>query len=709
MHKKITVYCLVFVLLLLTAFSVSAKTPDSYTRVDSADGSRELRLSRETYIANRKIFADSLGVDVPFEGITDIFSCDDGSILLLCGNESRLYRIDKDLMTASEVMITKNSEETIDYKDAEGVYSKDGKIYIADTSHARILICDLNGNCEEILTVPESSLIPDDFLYQPSKISIDSQGYMYVLSKGCFYGALFFSPEKEFLGFYGSNTIKASALDTLSYLWDKITSNEAKKAASVKTLPYSFVDFSFDNDGYMLTCTGTTDAASNGTGQIKKISPNGSDILYKKNTRGGYSLSSVVNFLEDEMVIRKDRTGQYVPQNIVSIDVDEYDNIYALDMTNGTVYVYDSECNLLSAFAGGLGIGEQLGVFKTPNSLTVSGNNLFITDSANGSITVFTRTEYGETLFNAQSLYLKGNYEEAKPLWEKVLSNDRNSKLAYKGLAISYYNEGNYKAAMNAAKIALDYSVYDLAWKAVIADYVSNNFYIFILVLILLVALVVYLALMFKKKNICDKFSIKTKLFFQSSIHPFKSFEEIKYKKLGSVKIAVIMTVLFFIVSSLRATMSGFLFTYTDLKNYNVIYTLGSTAGLILLWSLCNWLVCSMFSGKGTFKEVYVATTYSLLPFTLFSLVVTLATNFLPLSTTGLVNGIEIAILLYTLFILSVSIMQMHEYDFFKFILTGIVTIFFMILVVFLIFMCAILLMQCVTFIGSLYDEMAYR
>ena len=116
-----------------------------------------------------------------------------------------------------------------------------------------------------------------------------------------------------------------------------------------------------------------------------------------------------------------------------------------------------------------------------------------------------------------------------------------------------------------------------------------------------------------------------------------------------------------------------------------------------------------MFDGKGKLNEVYVSTCYALVPWIVFQFIRVILTHFLPLSTSGLITGIETVLLIFTFFLITVAMLKVHEYDFFKFILTGLVTIFFMILVVFIIFLCGILIMQFVTFIETIYEEIAYR
>ena len=116
-----------------------------------------------------------------------------------------------------------------------------------------------------------------------------------------------------------------------------------------------------------------------------------------------------------------------------------------------------------------------------------------------------------------------------------------------------------------------------------------------------------------------------------------------------------------------------------------------------------------MLGGIGRFKEIYVATSYALVPMIVYSFVEVLLSNFLPLSMSGILSGLGTAILLYTFFLLSVAMIIVHEYDFFKFLWTGIVTIAMMVLVVFVLFMCAIMLKQCGSFFYSVYEEILYR
>lgn len=706
--KRITaLFFVVLILSLSFGFSVSAAPTDAYTHSDKPGNSYSARVSRGMYEAKFQITASSLGLEESLSGLSDICSGPDGSFYILCGEDSRIIKLNEDYSLNCELRITDSQNNPVAFDGAKGVFiDAQNNIYICDTSNGRVLVANESGTVIRDWGAPQSDIIPKDFIYQPVSLSIDNDGYTYILSLGCYYGALVYSPEDEFIGFYGSNNVNAGALDTLAFIWDKLTGTDAKRAASIKELPYSFVDFALDDEGYMVVCNISEKESSSSKGQIRKIGPTGADILYKRESNGETVSSGAVGFAEGDGFIRN---GSFKKQDFNSIDIDDNGFIYALDGTYGLVYVYDRECHLMNVFAGGFKKGNQLGVFNTPVALTVKADDILVADSEKNSVTVFSITDYGKLLQYADTLYINGDYSEAAPLWRQVLSMDRGNQLAYRGLAMNSYLEGNYKASLEYAKNGLDYSVYDLAWQAVLKGLINDYFiYIFLCIIVVIGAIAAF-AVYAKKQSIVLVKNIKVKTLFQFPFHPFATFADIKYKRIGSLTISVVITLLLYITVVLKNIASGFLFTGVSLDSYNMFYSLLQTIGLLLLWSVSNWLVSSLFNGNGTFKEVYIATSYSLLPLVIVNAVRIILSHFLPLSGLEFINGVEIAVVIFVGFLLCIAVSSIHEFSFFKFLGTAFLTVCFMLLVVFIIFMFSTLLYQVFDLIGNLYTEIFYR
>ena len=688
-------------------FTVAAAPTDSFVHNDTASGATEAGLTQEMYNASKVITGGSLGLEKSMSGIKDICTDADNKVYILVSDWSQIVILNSDYTLNKVLKVLDEEGNAMSFMGASGLFvDKDGKIYLCDTDNSRILIVDFEGNLIETWGKPESDLIPDDFYYQPCKIVRTKKGYSYILSLGCYYGALLYSPENEFLGFYGANNVKATALDTLGYLWDRLTQTDAKKAFSAKKLPYSFVDLCLDADDYVVTCTGATEADTNGTGQIRKLSPGGENIMNKRKTDGTSVSANDVNFVEEKYTMMY---GIKRLQNFVSIDVDENNIIYALDSQKGFIYVYDEECNLLAGFGGGSDRMTYTGLFDSPRALSLHGSNILVGDADTNAITVFELTDYGKLLKDAQLTYIKGEYAEGKVLWEKVRDRNQNCQLAYRGLAIAYLSEGDYENALECAEKGLDYTVYDLAYKVIRNQYILDNFGWMAAIAVVLIAGLITFFVIVKRKNIVLIKNIKVKTALAAPIHPFGTFDDVKYKHRGSVVISLVILALYYIANILKETSSGFMATNIDIHTYNTLFTLAETVGLILLWVVANWLICSSFAGKGNFKEVLVATTYSLIPLVLFTFIRVIVSHVISLSGLAVVDAIGTVVLIYTFFLLSVAIMTVHEYDFFKFMGTGVVTILFMVLIVFVMFLVGVLLQQVGEFIVSIFQEVFYR
>ena len=698
------IIAVVLCILMTAGITVSAKSSDSFIHY-YANGYSVSAISRDMYEPAFKINDETLGKEV-MEGATDIF-CKDDYIYILNGEESKLFVLNPDFSFNREIIFKTEDgfEET--FYGASNVYvAPDNTLYLSDTDMARVFVADLEGNIKRFIDLPDSDVIPEEYIFQPTSVIVDQDGNIYVLSLGSYYGALYFSSDYEFKGFYGANTVQHTALDALSYIWDLLTNTDEKRAKSDRTLPYAFNDMSIDSNGYLYTVTSAAEPYSNTPGQIGMLSPSGINILMRRDNRGSSSSASGFQFAEDKVIFNWEKART---QDFAGLVIDDSGFIHALDTTYGLVYVYDSDCNLITTYGGGIEQGNQLGLFESASAIALKGDNTLVLDSARNAITVFKPTEYGKLVHEAQPLYLDGNYSEAKELWTKILSMDSNSVYALRGLAKAHYSEGDYKTAMKYAEAASDYSTYDLAYQQVRNKLISDNFtWLFIGIVLLLVGLVVVLVRMKKREKPLIT-NIKLRTLSSTLVHPFSAFNDIKYKGYGSGPIATVIILLFTLSSIIKETGSSFLFRTIDAHNFNAIYTLAKSFGLVVLWIICNYLASVLMSGKGTFKEIAIGTSYSLVPMIFANFLITGLSYVLTYDDVTFINTITTVATIYTFYLLFIAITTVHEYGMSKFLLNTVVAIFFMILVVFIIFMVVILLQQLTSFIETIYMEVAYR
>ncbi len=695
----IRVVSLCVVAVMLFGFSAQAAMAPSYTHWETA-GDVLTVPARDMYRPIASYDAADWGLDEPIEGITDIFCTKDGKTYVLSGEKSRLYLLNKDYSFNKEIIVKDADGEEVDYTGALGVYVEGDTVYLCDTTNGRIALLGNDGVIKDEITIPESDVIPSDFLFQPTELARDADDNLYVLSQGSYYGALVFDDQLQFSGFYGANTVEYTVLDFFGYIWDMLTMTDAKRERQIRTLPYAFVSMTADSDGFIYTTT------TSSTGQIKMLSPGGTNILKSHGNDGVAVDAGSFKFTEKKLI----RTyKKYMGQKMAVVDVNENGYIYALESLYGLIYIYDSECNLLCAFGGGVEMGDELGMFSAATAMCLNGNQIVVGDQQTNRITVFEMTEYGALVQKANDMHLDGDYADAMPLWEQVLAMDSNSRLAYRGLAKGYYAVGEFEKSMEFAEIAYDYVTYDQAYRQVRNNMIEENFLWIFIGLIVLVAVVIVFLIYMKKRQTSLFSNIKARTLMNTFVHPFQTFTDIKYKGYGSLPAAIVIIALFAFTSTLKITGSSFLYRTVDVYNYNSLFTLATTAGLLVLWIVANWLACTLMEGKGRMNEIAIVTAYSMIPMIAFNLLYTVLSYALSYEDAAILNGLATVMTIFTAFLLIVAIMTVHEYTFGKFLLSTIITVFFMILVVFVIFMMIIMLQQLFNFINTLYTEVAYR
>ena len=672
-----------------TVAAVDAAPTDTFTHWGSAGGTKSVA-TRPVYAVEKMVSLRSLGIQEDVGVIQDI-ECDDEGNTYILTSESRILSFNSACQLTGNFTPKDETGAPMAFDDAEGIYVLSAsEIYIADTKNARVFRC-VDGVVRQEIGLPDSELIPEDFTFQPSKVAKDSKGYLYVVSKGSYYGVLLYDPSGEFVGFYGANTVKGTVLTTLSYFWDMLTQNDEKRARSHKTLTYDFSDICVDGSDFVYTATGMN--SDGNVGQLRMLSPGGTNILEGSDT---------ANYGEPDVV---KRLNNVIRQNFSGIQADGRGFIYALDATYGLIYIYDTDSNLIAAFGGGRGLGNQEGTFSAANSIALSGSRLMVADSLTNAVTVFELTAYGSLLLQAQQLTLDADYAAAEPLWQQVREYDYLNRLALRGLAKAAYSAENYEAAMDYAKAGNDSETYSLALEKTQSAFITQYFPLLFLGALVLVGGITSLILISVKRKLVLIPNAKVRTMVSGMYHPFRSFNDIKYKKMGSLPIAIVMTVLFYLTSVLAVTESDFRYTTFDAATYNSLFQIVQTVGLILLWSVANWGVSTLQQGNGRLKEVFVVTAYSTLPLILYNLISTPLTHLMASANGTMISGLHTLALILTGIMLCVGLMTIHDFSFPRFLFTAFIAVLLMILIVFVLFMVGILLSQFYSFISGIVIE----
>ena len=592
-----------------------------------------------------------------------------------------------------------------------------GKIYVCDTSNQRIVVFDLEGNFLSVISKPRSKFLDSSADFLPLALAVDRYDRLYVVAKGSGNGIMVMTETGEFTGFIGAQQIQKSAWEQIM---QKLRTKEQQELVADKVTP-SYNNITLAGDFIYATiytkdlesAMGSTITSKDKSGDnapVKMLNAAGSELMRRN---GFYPPSGEIDFSSTAgMTTLNAQSVSNGVSQIVDVAVGPENTWSIIDQLRSKVFTYDFDGNLLFVFGDK---GNYVGNNTKLTAVTYQGDKMLLLDGSSNAFTVYDRTEYGDVLIGALANQNARKYNEAIDDWTEVLMRNSNFDAAYIGIGNALYRSGKYDEAVEQFKYAYDTENYSNAFSKIRQQWVSQ----WIWTIPLIVALLCFLLIKFSSyaKKVNKKVSVTAGkrtywqeiLFgFHLMLHPFDGFWDLKHEKRGSVRAGTTFAFVAVLAVYYQSVGSGYVMNPQG--NYMSIWGAILTVVIPLaLWIIANWCITTLFDGEGSLKDIYIASTYSLLPMILTMIPATIASNVVLASETKMITLVTTIGFVWLGLLLFFGIMITHDYTIGKNVITTASTIVGMICIMFLVILFSTLLGKIVGFGSSIFTEIKYR
>ena len=209
-----------------------------------------------------------------------------------------------------------------------------------------------------------------------------------------------------------------------------------------------------------------------------------------------------------------------------------------------------------------------------------------------------------------------------------------------------------------------------------------------------------------EKKVLSIQNKEKIHILFRLLTHPIDALNDVKYEKKGSLTIANIILFLFFLVHMFSSSKTGYIFLSSNEVKVNIISVFLTSVGAVALWNVCNWAVCTLFDGEGSFREIWIMTCYSILPYVILQPMIVLFSNVLSIDETVLYSTLSTLAMAWFLLLAFLSMMVCQQFTVTKTIVLAIVTFLAILAVAFLALMLFSTSQQIIGFVKNIVLEL---
>ena len=670
-------------------------SPDAYTPVMTVDSA---------YIG----LDSKKGLDDP----RDLFVDDQDNIYIADAANNRIVVLDRYYKLKFIISDFTNEQGVPDkFTNPSGVFVTKDRIFVCDTDANRIITFDREGNFLAIIPEPEAEILDDDSVYKPIALAVDDYNRLYVVSSTTYQGIIVMSDTGELICIIGAQKVAISAWDKV---WRKIMSDSAR-AQTEQIIPTEYNNIAIRDK--LIYVTTSSIKASDQQNAIKK-----------KSKKGDYAPVKLLNNSGDEVM---KRNGFYPPSGEVDVGTSKTDGSKTgpskvtdvavgpektwsiIDENRSKVFTYDFNGNLLFAFGDE---GTQLGnTSKLAAVVYKSDGTMLLLDKSQKSFTVFQRTEYGDILINALKNQNERQFDRAIDDWTEILKRNSNFDTAYIGIGQAHSRNGNYSKALKYFEAAYDKDNWSDAFKEIRKEWIAKYVLLIPVIAGVIIAAVV---LFFKYAGKVNKraataggkrtFGEELLYGFHLIFHPFDGFWDLKHEHRGSLRAALVYLAVTVLTFFYQAIGSGYLVnprgSYTTIVSQAI-----SIVVPLMLWVVANWCLTTLFDGEGSFKDIFIACCYSLLPLVLLIIPATIYSNIATVAELDIVTFVGNIGFIWAGLLIFCGMMVTHDYTLGKNFIISLSTIVGMAFIMFIGILFTTLLGKIVSFVSNIIVEINYR
>lgn len=705
LKKILSVFFIIVILILPFSISASAigniSVPyDSY-EYNSFDEAVDAPVG---YYPSQILDSSRLNLNTSFKEISDMLY-HNGVLYILDSQNGRIVALDANYKVIKEYSNIRvgdvNREQLIDiiggeevgFAGATGIaISPKGKFYIADKLNNRILCVNEDFILEQVILRPDEALNDTDAAFSPTKIAVDDKNRIYVISSDIALGIMVFDAKGEFVQFFGANKV-LSTVQAIIKTFRKLFMTVAQLELVEQTTPITIRNMDFSKDGFICSISPYSENDGEVLGMLRKLNYKGNDIM---------QADIVGDLVEDGADVTR----------FVDVDVDDNGFVNLLDESRGRVFQYTESGMLTSVFGSK---GDQVGCFTTPVALESVNDDILVADKDKNCIFVYSPTDYAKTIRSAVMKMNANDLEGSIEEWQALEKMNSNSYFTYEGLGRIYDYKGDYKTAMKYFKLAYDQENYALAYQQHRQQLIEK--YTIPLLLVVLVAVIGLVFAIKKLKKLAlpqagsaySKLEQRYTMPFYVLTHPIDGFSQFKRRNITSMIFSFGIVLSWLVINILDFNFTGFAFSINRSIDFNMPVELVLTIGIFAAFVISNWFMSVLLEGKGTAKDIIATVAYSLIPYLVSQAIKIVLTNVLVPSESVFIAIVTAIGLIWTVAIMFLGLMTIHEYSVGKNIWSILLTFVGMIIIVFLVILLYSLLQQLTNFISSVYREIVFR
>jgi len=190
---------------------------------------------------------------------------------------------------------------------------------------------------------------------------------------------------------------------------------------------------------------------------------------------------------------------------------------------------------------------------------------------------------------------------------------------------------------------------------------------------------------------------------------PLDGFWDLVHEKRGSMAAAHTIIIVAIIVEILRVVLTSFQFMPVNMEFFSAWMLVFSMIAPILLFSVANWCLTTLFDGKGRIQDIYMGYAYAMAPQVIINAALIPLSHIITYDEGAIYWMLSSIGWFWFLFLVLCAMKEIHDYSFGKAILTSILSLVAIAIMVFIFLMFFAVVSDGIAYFYAIGQEIFFR
>lgn len=191
--------------------------------------------------------------------------------------------------------------------------------------------------------------------------------------------------------------------------------------------------------------------------------------------------------------------------------------------------------------------------------------------------------------------------------------------------------------------------------------------------------------------------------------HPIRGFYEMRFEHQGNLASCFVLLIFMIMAFVCQQLYTGLSFQVVNVRDFNILRQIANALIPVILWCIANWSITVLMDGEGRFIDIFMATCYATVPYTVTTFIAVILSRVLVADEATFISIVANIGIFFTALLIFIGMLTIHQFSVRQSLFALVLTVAAMVFIAFLTVLFLSVLNQMISYFKGIIVELELR